>query len=86
MEVLLRAVNLQHETHSFTSLPKEVILRIFTVGKNPSTPARFTAWQSDGRVLVIWMSGERHLSSHVLPTVKLVEVATWYGADFHGMH
>ena len=40
LEVLLRAVNLQHGTHSFTSLPKEVILRIFTLWKNPSTPAR----------------------------------------------
>ena len=37
--VLLRAVNLRHGTHGFTSIPKEVILRIFTLWKNPSTPA-----------------------------------------------
>ena len=39
LEVLLRAVNLRHGTHGFTSLPKEVILRISTLWKNPSTPA-----------------------------------------------
>ena len=32
---------LQHGTHGFISLPKEVILRIFTLWKNPSTPAGF---------------------------------------------
>ena len=37
----LRAVNLQHGTHGFTSLPKEVILWIFTLWKNQSTPAGF---------------------------------------------
>ena len=31
LEVLLRAVNLRHGTHGFTSFPKEVILRIFTL-------------------------------------------------------
>ena len=31
LEVLLRAVNLRHGTNGFTSLPKEVILRIFTL-------------------------------------------------------
>ena len=33
LEVLLCAVNLWHGTHSFTSLLKEVILRIFTLWK-----------------------------------------------------
>ena len=41
LEVLLRAVNLRHGTHDFTSHPKEVILRIFLLGKIPSTPAGF---------------------------------------------
>ena len=44
-EVLLRAVNLRHGTHGFTSLPKNVILKIFTLlkihlpwpGSNPRT-------------------------------------------------
>ena len=31
LEVLLRAINLQHGIHGFTSLPKEVILRIFAL-------------------------------------------------------
>ena len=39
LEVLLRGLYLRHGTHGFTSLPKEVILRIFTLWKNPSTPA-----------------------------------------------
>ena len=33
LEVLLRAANLRHGTHGFTSLPKEVMLRIFTLWK-----------------------------------------------------
>ena len=39
--VLSHGVNLRHGTHGFTSLPKEVLLRIFTLWKNPSTPAGF---------------------------------------------
>ena len=39
VEVLLRAANLRHGTHGFTSLLKEFILRIFKLWKNPSTPA-----------------------------------------------
>ena len=39
LEVLLRAVNLWHGTSGFTFLPKEIILRIFTLWKYPSTPA-----------------------------------------------
>jgi hypothetical protein len=35
-KVLLHAVNLRHGTDGFTSPPKEVMLRIFTL-KNPST-------------------------------------------------
>ena len=31
LEVISRAVNLRNGTHGFTSLPKEVILRIFTL-------------------------------------------------------
>ena len=31
LEVLLRSVNLRHRTHGFTSLPKEFMLRIFTL-------------------------------------------------------
>ena len=38
-EVLLHAVNLRHGTNGFTSLPKEGMLRIFTLWKNPSTQA-----------------------------------------------
>ena len=41
LEVLLRAINLWHGTHGITSLPKEVILWIFTLWKNPSSPAGF---------------------------------------------
>ena len=37
----ITCLNLRHGTHGFTSLPKEVILRIFTILKNPSTPAGF---------------------------------------------
>ena len=32
LEILLRAVNLRHRTNGFTSLPKEVILRILKIG------------------------------------------------------
>ena len=39
LEVPLHVVNLRHGTNGFTSLTKEVILRIFTLWKNPSTPA-----------------------------------------------
>ena len=35
LEVLLRAVNLRHGTNGFTSLPKEIKIRIFTLWKNP---------------------------------------------------
>ena len=38
LEVLLSAVNLRHGTHGFTSLPKEVILRIFTQLKKSIDP------------------------------------------------
>ena len=38
LEVLLRAVNLRYENNGFTSLPKEVILRILRSEKNPSNP------------------------------------------------
>ena len=41
LEFLLRDVNLRHGNHDFASIPKEVILRIFTLRKNPSTPAGF---------------------------------------------
>ena len=41
LDVLLRAVNLRHGTHGFTSLTKEVILRIFTLWKNSSNAAGF---------------------------------------------
>jgi hypothetical protein len=36
-KVLLDAVNLRHGTDGFTSPPKEVVLRIFIILKNPST-------------------------------------------------
>jgi hypothetical protein len=35
------AVNLRHGTHSFTSLPKEGVLRIFFALKNPTASAGF---------------------------------------------
>jgi hypothetical protein len=38
-KLLLHAVNLRHVTDGFTSPPKEVVLRIFTTLKNPSTSA-----------------------------------------------
>ena len=42
LEVLLRAVSLRHILHGFSSLPKKVILKIFTLWKkNPSSPAGF---------------------------------------------
>jgi hypothetical protein len=37
----LYAVNLRHGTHSFTSLPKEGVLRIFFALKNPTASAGF---------------------------------------------
>jgi hypothetical protein len=40
-KVLLHAVNLRHGTDSFTSPPKEVVLRIFITLKNPSSSAEF---------------------------------------------
>jgi hypothetical protein len=40
-KVLLHAVNLRHGTDGFTSLPKEVVLRIFITLKNPSSSAGF---------------------------------------------
>ena len=40
-KVLLRAVKLRHWTNGFSSLPKEVILNIFTLWKIPSTPDWF---------------------------------------------
>jgi hypothetical protein len=36
-KVLLHAVNLRHGTDRFTSPPKEVVLRIFIILKNPLT-------------------------------------------------
>ena len=38
---LLHAVNLRHGTNSFTSLPKEGILRVFFTLKNPTASAGF---------------------------------------------
>jgi hypothetical protein len=38
---LLHAINLRHGTHSFTSLPKEGVLRIFFALKNPTVSAGF---------------------------------------------
>jgi hypothetical protein len=38
---LLHAVNLRHGIHSFTSLPKEGVLRIFFALKNPTASAGF---------------------------------------------
>jgi hypothetical protein len=38
---LLHAVNLRHGTHSFTSFPKECVLRIFFALKNPTASAGF---------------------------------------------
>ena len=51
LEVLLRAINLRHGTHGFTSLLKEVILKNFKLWKNPSTLARFvpTNLRSSGK-------------------------------------
>jgi hypothetical protein len=40
-KVLLHAVNLRHGTDGFTSPPKEVVLRIFIILKNPSSSAGF---------------------------------------------
>jgi hypothetical protein len=37
----LHAENLRHGTHSFTSLPKEGVLRIFSALKNPTASAGF---------------------------------------------
>jgi hypothetical protein len=38
---LLHVVNLRHGTHSFTSLPKEGVLRIFFALKNPMASVGF---------------------------------------------
>jgi hypothetical protein len=40
-KVLLHAINLRHGTDGFTSPPKEVMLRIFIILKNPSSSAGF---------------------------------------------
>jgi hypothetical protein len=40
-KVLLHAVNLWHGTNNFTSLPKDVVLRIFVTLKNPLSSAEF---------------------------------------------
>ena len=53
LEVLLRAVNLRHGIHSSTSLPKEVIPRIFTLQKNSSTPPWLNPRTSDPVVSMI---------------------------------
>jgi hypothetical protein len=41
---LLHAINLRHGTNSFTSLPKEVVLRIFFALKNPSPGLNLRTW------------------------------------------
>jgi hypothetical protein len=49
---LLHAVNLRHGTHSFTSLPKEGVLRIFFFAlENPTASAGFerTNLRSEGQ-------------------------------------
>jgi hypothetical protein len=38
---LLHAANLRHETHGFTSLPKEGVLEYFSALKNPTASAGF---------------------------------------------
>ena len=38
---ILHAVNLRHETHGFTSPPKEGVLRIFFALKNPTASVEF---------------------------------------------
>ena len=85
IEVLLRAVNLQHGTQGFTPLPKEVILMIFTLWKNPSAPAGFEPanlgssdeYENHGTT-VVDSSGVQHLCTfnivapflyHLLPNV-----------------
>jgi hypothetical protein len=50
-KVLLHAVNVRHGTDGFTSVPKEVVLRIFVALKNPSSSAGFepTSLGSSGK-------------------------------------
>jgi hypothetical protein len=38
---ILHVINLRHGTHSFTSHPKEGVLRIFFALKNPTASAEF---------------------------------------------
>jgi hypothetical protein len=50
---LSHAVNLRHGTHSFTSLPKEGVLRIFIALKSPTASAGFEHANLRGAVFTI---------------------------------
>jgi hypothetical protein len=52
---ILHAVNIRHGTHSFTSLPKEGVLRIFFTLKNSTASAGFepATFGSKGQLAVL---------------------------------
>ena len=58
-------------THGFSFLPKEVILRIFTLWKNPSTPAEFES-ANLGPVASMITRGPPRSTQSLIPEIILI--------------
>ena len=50
-----------------------------------SDKSHFSIWQSDGRVWVWWLAGERYLSDCTVPSVKFGGGGSWCGVVFLGL-